>query len=346
MSIYHLTEEHVLFQESVKKWVDQQLTPKVKEMEANKTGDSTLLSSLQSLGFLTAALPESLGGLNADITWNVLLLEEIAKAGATGFAQIIKQHAAMGLPLLVTHLQQTQLATQCLANNHYCTYAKKRGHEQTLLVINGQEAHYIIVHDIDTHQLALYDTTTLQVEAVDDLVGWHTANIARMQLHDTALTTVQLSKEQSYSIQAMNDVLDAAIFFGIAQTAYEQTKNYTKTRIQFDGPLTQFQVVRHHLVDMKIEVEKLRHLLYVVAFNNNTSHFIAQSFALRLFVEREVPLIADCAVQLHGGNGFMMEYDPQRFWRDSYMYVVLNRDYSYSASEIGQILQSSHVEIR
>ncbi|WP_431026963.1 acyl-CoA dehydrogenase family protein [Lysinibacillus sp. LZ02] len=345
MSVYHLTEEHVLFQQSIKKWVDQQLTPKSKEMETNRAVDESLISSLQSLGFLTATLPESLGGLNADVTWNVLLLEEIAKAGATGFAQIIKQHAAMSLPLLTIYLKQQLLVSQCLEQNDYCTYAKKRSNQHKLLVVNGQNARYLIVHDIDHHQLSLYDTNTLQVTPVDDLVGWHTANIAHIDLQGNALHSVQLAAQESFHIQATNDLLDAAIFYGIAQIAYEQTKNYTQTRIQFDGPLTQFQVVRHQLVDMKIEVDKLRHFLYVAAFNNNQPHFITQSFALRLFVEREVPTITDWAVQFHGGNGFMMEYDPQRFWRDSQMYVVLNREYSYSASEIGKIIHLSHATI-
>src|SRR5690606_19375770 len=103
MSIYKLTEEHQLFRASIKKWTDQKLVPVVTDMEHAKRIDESLIESLDQLGFLSAALPEDKGGFDADVIWQVLLLEEIAKAGSVGFTQVVKQHAALGIPIVQKH---------------------------------------------------------------------------------------------------------------------------------------------------------------------------------------------------------------------------------------------------
>lgn len=340
MSIYNLTSEHQLFRASIKKWTEQQLLPAVKDMEHSKKIDASLLQPLEQLGYLSAALPEEQGGLDADVTWHVILLEEIAKAGAVGFTQVIKQHASLALPIVQKHFSHISFHDD---KQPFFTYVQVRDGVAQAVVVNGQQADYVIVHNIDQYKLSIYLRDSLDLQPVNDLVGWHTAMLAFMNSTGTPLETIQLSKEQSLYLQATNHLLDAAIFYGIAKRVCFETTEYAKTRIQFDGPLTQFQVVRHAIVDQAIATEKLHQMLYVTAFNETKASYVKQCFALHLFVLNEIHQITDRNVQIHGGNGFMMEYNAQRYWRDSQMYRVLCSETAYGANEIGKLLLNTPI---
>lgn len=96
-------------------------------------------------------------------------------------------------------------------------------------------------------------------------------------------------------------------------------------------------------MDQAIATEKLLQLLYVTAFNDTNPAYINQCFALHLYVLNEIHLITDRNVQIHGGNGFMMEYNAQRYWRDSQMYRVLSTETAYGANDIGKILLNTPI---
>jgi alkylation response protein AidB-like acyl-CoA dehydrogenase len=110
----------------------------------------------------------------------------------------------------------------------------------------------------------------------------------------------------------------AAQALGIAQGAFDRALAYVKQRKQFGKRLEAFQVTRHKLADMLIKIETARLMVYKAAwiFDQGDADpgliSIAKAYAGRIAVE-----VADEAIQLHGGYGYMLEYEVERFYRDA-----------------------------
>jgi len=110
----------------------------------------------------------------------------------------------------------------------------------------------------------------------------------------------------------------AAQALGIAQGAFDRAFAYTKERRQFGKKLAQFQATQHKLADMATRIETARLLVYKAAWNYDQGRIdpkltsMAKMYAGRVAVE-----VADEAIQLLGGYGYMLEYEVERFYRDA-----------------------------
>jgi alkylation response protein AidB-like acyl-CoA dehydrogenase len=110
----------------------------------------------------------------------------------------------------------------------------------------------------------------------------------------------------------------AAQALGIAQGAFDRALAHVKERKQFGKRLEEFQVTRHKLADMLMKIETARLIVYKAAWNFDQGTLdprltsMAKVYAGRVAVE-----VADEALQLHGGYGYMLEYEVERFYRDA-----------------------------
>jgi alkylation response protein AidB-like acyl-CoA dehydrogenase len=110
----------------------------------------------------------------------------------------------------------------------------------------------------------------------------------------------------------------AAQALGIAQGAFDRALAYSKQRSQFGKKLAQFQVTQHKLADMATKIETARLIVYKAAWNFDQGNIdpkltsIAKMYAGRVAVE-----VADEAIQILGGYGYMLEYQVERFYRDA-----------------------------
>ena len=110
----------------------------------------------------------------------------------------------------------------------------------------------------------------------------------------------------------------AAQAIGIAQGAFDRAFAYARQRSQFGRKLEQFQITRHKLADMITKIETARLIVYKSAWSFDQGNVdskltsVAKMFAARVAVE-----VADEAIQLHGGYGYMLEYEVERFYRDA-----------------------------
>jgi acyl-CoA dehydrogenase len=113
-------------------------------------------------------------------------------------------------------------------------------------------------------------------------------------------------------------ILIAAQALGIAQGAFDRALTYVKQREQFGKKIAQFQVTQHKLADMATKIEAARLLTYKAAWNFDQGRIdpkltsMAKMYAARTAVE-----VADEAIQLLGGYGYMVEYDVERYYRDA-----------------------------
>ncbi|MDX2447928.1 MAG: acyl-CoA dehydrogenase family protein, partial [Desulfobacterales bacterium] len=113
-------------------------------------------------------------------------------------------------------------------------------------------------------------------------------------------------------------ILIAAQGLGTAQGAFDRALAHVKSREQFGKKIAQFQVTQHKLADMATKIELARLMTYKAAWNFDQGRIdpkltsMAKMVAARAAVE-----VADEAIQLHGGYGYMKEYEVERFYRDA-----------------------------
>ncbi|WP_290902483.1 acyl-CoA dehydrogenase family protein [Ferroglobus sp.] len=110
----------------------------------------------------------------------------------------------------------------------------------------------------------------------------------------------------------------AAQALGIAQGALDKTISYVKQRKQFGQPIGAFQALQHRIADMAAQLEACRLLVYKAAWKYDRGEIdpaltsMAKYYAGKLAVR-----ICDEAIQMHGGYGYISEYDVERFYRDA-----------------------------
>ena len=109
----------------------------------------------------------------------------------------------------------------------------------------------------------------------------------------------------------------AALAIGMAQGAYDAALRYGKLRKQFGRPISEFQAVQHKLVDMATELDAARLLTYRASWMLDHGRRVTRESAMaKLFASEAAVRIANEAVQIHGGYGFIKDYPVEKFYRD------------------------------
>ncbi len=155
-------------------------------------------------------------------------------------------------------------------------------------------------------------------------LGWRASDTAELILDEVRVPAANLLGEENKGFRAIMQnfqwerITMALQAIGLAESALEQAIRYSAERTQFGQPIRRFQVISHMLVDMAVELEKSReltyHALYLYANGEDAVKETTMAKALACEMVREV---TDAALQIHGGNGYMMEFPVQRYWRDA-----------------------------
>ena len=109
----------------------------------------------------------------------------------------------------------------------------------------------------------------------------------------------------------------AALSIGMAQGAYDAGLRYSKMRKQFGRPISEFQAIQHKLVDMAVDLDAARLLNYRAAWMLDHGMRVSRESSMaKLFASEAAVRIANEAVQIHGGYGFIKDYPVEKFYRD------------------------------
>jgi alkylation response protein AidB-like acyl-CoA dehydrogenase len=109
----------------------------------------------------------------------------------------------------------------------------------------------------------------------------------------------------------------AALSIGMAQGAYDAALKYSKLRKQFGRPISEFQAIQHKLVDMAVDLDAARLLNYRAGWMLDHGKRVTRESAMaKLFASEAAVRIANEAVQIHGGYGFIKDYPVEKFYRD------------------------------
>ena len=109
----------------------------------------------------------------------------------------------------------------------------------------------------------------------------------------------------------------AALSIGMAQGAYDAALRYSKLRKQFGRPISEFQAIQNKLVDMAVDLDAARLLNYRAAWMLDQGRRVTRESSMaKLFASEAAVRIANEAVQIHGGYGFIKDYPVEKFYRD------------------------------
>lgn len=110
----------------------------------------------------------------------------------------------------------------------------------------------------------------------------------------------------------------ASLGLGIAEASLERALKYAKERTQFGNPIAKFQGIQFKLADMAMEVELARNMIFKAAWlKDNNKPFTKEAAYAKLFATETAVRSANEAIQIHGGYGYMREYEVERFLRDA-----------------------------
>lgn len=220
------------------------------------------------------------------------------------------------------------------------TQATKKGDEFIIngtktFITNGTIADFSIVlcqSDFDVtpsyrgQSTIIVEKGSAGFEATDigDKMGIKMTSTAELSFSDVRVPVSNLVGEENRGFYQVLEFFDesrieiAAQAVGIAQGAYERALNYAKERKQFGKRIAQFQAIQHKLAEMATKIETARLLLYKAAWTFDQGTIdpkltsMCKFYAARVAVE-----VADEAIQILGGYGYVTEYEVERFYRDA-----------------------------
>src|SRR4051794_17569866 len=157
-----------------------------------------------------------------------------------------------------------------------------------------------------------------------DKMGWRASDTGELAFADVFVPEENLLGEENkgfYLIMAnfqWERLLMALGSVGAMRVLLEKTISYAKERKSFGRPLTGHQVIRHQIADMAVKLERGRAVTYDALRRFVAGEDATQQVTIaKLITQRDCFDVADAAVQIHGGAGYMVEYDVERAARDA-----------------------------
>lgn len=110
----------------------------------------------------------------------------------------------------------------------------------------------------------------------------------------------------------------AAMAVGIAQAAFDKAISYSKQRKQFGKTLADFQATQFKLADMAVKIELARNMMYKAAWLKDQGRPFSKEASMAKYYASEIAMeVCDEAIQIHGGYGYIKEYEVERYLRDA-----------------------------
>lgn len=349
------TTEHDLLRQSFRQFVEKEITPNVEYWEANKICERSIFEKMGKEGFLGVSFPETYGGSGMDMWSAVVITEELAYANVGGLGLSIYAHNYLALPAinalgseeqkqkyLVPAIKGEKIAALGITEpgagsdvGGITTRAEDKGDHfvvngSKMFITNGTMADVIIlaVRTGENHNLSLllFDTKTPGFSAISvhNKLGMHSSDTAQLFFENCIVPKTALLGKQGhgfyYIMSNFQEERLIACITGsaVAELALRKAKAYMKERAIFGQNLDKFQVLRHKLAKMAVNVEACKAFSYkaVAEYLEKGGGAYRTISMAKVFVGEEVFNVVNEALQIHGGWGYMEDYGIARMLRD------------------------------
>ncbi|MBI2058534.1 MAG: acyl-CoA dehydrogenase family protein [Nitrospirae bacterium] len=352
----YFTEEHEVLRQTVKKFVEKEITPHVDQWEEEAGFPREVYRKAGELGLLGVGFPEEYGGHPMDIFGVFVVAEELIRCGAMGIQVGLGTHG-IGLPPIVrlgTEEQKRKwvppvlrgeriaalAVTEPNAGSDVASIQTKAVRDGDFYVVNGAKTFIssgvradIVTTAVRTGGPGYPGISLLVVEKGTPgfrvsksikKMGWWSSDTAELAFEDCRVPVKNLLGEENqgfYGIMVnfQGERLGISIAaVAAAQLAYDLTLSYVRERKAFGKPLTGFQVTRHKLADMATAVNVAREFTYRIAARYEAGEeVVAEVSMAKNFTCQVADKVCYDAVQLHGGYGYSREFVVERLYRDT-----------------------------
>ncbi len=357
MAHQYFTEEHELFRQSVKQFIDNEVKPNVVKWEKDEKIPREVFTKMGELGFLGINFPEAYGGTANDFWYSVVYLEELAKAGFAGISAASSVHQYMAtnhialagseelkqryLPKSITGEFVGSIAiTEPGAGSDVAnirTTAKREGDYYIIngsktFITNGVYGNFVTVAcktdpaaGVGGISLIVVDSGTPGYSQKKlDKMGWKSSDTGELFFDNVKVPVSNLVGNEGqgffYIMESfqLERLIGGILAVAGAEDIINVTLKYMEERSAFGKPLTKFQVLRHKLVDMISEVEITKQFIYHCCWMQANGQFAVKECSMAKMKATELgKTVADECLQVFGGYGYMSEYPIERAYRDA-----------------------------
>jgi alkylation response protein AidB-like acyl-CoA dehydrogenase len=167
------------------------------------------------------------------------------------------------------------------------------------------------------------DTPGYTVSRKLDKVGQWSSDTAEIFFEDMLIPEDSMLGEEGrgfynimWELQGERLIVAVAVI-AIAEVTLQQAIDYGKERVQFGKPIIKNQAIAHRVADLATELEAAKSLAYMTAWRYDRGEYPVKEISMAKLIGTQVAFrVADEAMQIMGGYGYMMEYPAQKAWRD------------------------------
>ncbi len=353
---FEYTPEQLQLRKAVREFAEGEIAPHVMEWDEAQTFPLEVIKKLGQLGYMGAIFPEDLGGAGLGYIEYSIIIEELSRVdGSVGIivaahTSLCSNHIfKMGtdeqrrryLPKLTTaEWLGCWSLTEPEAGSDAAGTRTKASMEDGAWILDGSKTFTTNAHFADVcvamavtdraaaqHGISAFiiekGTPGFRLGKKENKLGLRASATGEVIFENCRLAEQQLLGKINNGFVDSLKVLDggrisiAALSIGMAQGAYDAALRYSKLRKQFGRPISEFQAIQYKLVDMAVDLDAARLLNYRAAWMlDHGQRVTRESSMAKLFASEAAVRIANEAVQIHGGYGYIKDYPVEKFYRD------------------------------
>jgi short/branched chain acyl-CoA dehydrogenase len=351
---FDLSEEHELIRRTVREFARDRIAPVAEELDREHRFPYELVAEMAELGLMGIPIPEDWGGAGGDTLSYAIAVEELTRVDSS-VAITVAAHTSLGtMPILMFGSEEQKRAwlPDLASGKRLAAFAltepgavSDAGSMRTSAelrdgkwIVNGSK---IFITNAGTDITACVTiaartgdneisnlivpngTEGYEISTPMRKMGWRASDTRELSFRDCAVPEENLLGPRGAGFKQFLEILDggrisiAAMGLGLAEGAYDLARAYAREREQFGQPIANFQAIQFKLADMATEIEAGRALVYRAAWlKDQGSPFAKEAAMAKLFTGELAHRVANHALLIHGGYGFMDEYAISRLYRD------------------------------
>lgn len=359
---FGFTEEHDQLRRTVRAFAETEILPHVMEWDESQVFPTEVFRKLGGLGVLGAVFPEELGGSGFNYVDYSIIIEELARVDPSiGLSTAAHISLCTSHLYTAGSDAQKQAYIPKLASGEWigswALTEPESGsdaggtHTKAVLdgdgwVINGLKTFCTNAHVADLFVVMAVtdrDKSSHGISAIavpkgapgfrvgkkENKLGMRCSPTGELIFTDCRVPAGNLIGKRGDGFVDSLRILDggrisiAALSVGIAQGAYEAALKYSKQRKQFGRFISEFQAIQHKLADMATEIDAARLLTLRAAWMKDSGLGVnKESSMAKLYTSETAVRVANEAVQIHGGYGFIKDYPVEKFYRDAKLCTI------------------------
>jgi len=351
------SEEHIMLVNMVADFARSEIEPIARELDHESRFPKDIITKMGDLGLMGIPVPEQYGGAGMDTVAYAAAIMELAKADASVAITVAAHTSLGTMPIVLSgSKEQKNKYVPKLASGEMLgafgltepdagsdagstkTTAEKDGdgyivNGGKIFITNAGVAGILsfttqIIENGENKGIGAFvvptDIDGLTIGPPEKKMGWKASDTRQLFFENMSVPKSNMIAEPAEGFKTFLTTLTggrisvAALAVGTAEVAYDRALRYSKERSAFGKKIHQFQPVGFKLADMATQIEAAKLLTFHAAWKKDQGlNFIKEAAMAKLFASEMAMKTTTDAIQVHGGYGYVKDYDVERYFRDS-----------------------------